>query len=1217
MPGSGGDGFPGGRHDGDGFPDARSDGDQTGDGSGNSGPVPDGLPPHLHDVWRGSEETPAGRSFFGPDEQGMRDLAQRVPADPHRFVVDGHGDANGMWTGGQRLSVDDVADLIRNDPNWNGREVLLISCHTGQGDFAQQLAQRLGVPVTAPTTQAWTDRQGRVFASDATTRRDGETEPTWPPNGSWNTHHPDGTTTPSGADGFPAPADPSRAGRDGRDGDAPPEGAAPRAADPPPAAQPAPDPQQRPADEPAQRIQDDPRVQRMLDQAGEPLGDQLRAELRDVLPAHPDLARIIEGTGPPPLTDLERGLRESLLSRPKTLHSLLSHPEAIPVLEHAVAEVNRLGPDAILNGDGPTAQPTPLTDEQRAASQALADSVTAGRRPGEDPSPRVAPDQPGFDPSQVGDRTDREDRYINRYLDGLYQAMRDSVPVLRDLVNDPAIREAGGDPHLRPGEKDRVRALDKIFGDYQGDPSRLSDLLGAKIQFSTVDGLYRALGDIQQIAARHGVEIVSVKDRMQNPQASGYRDVQMTVRMPNGHIGELRLHLRSIDDVASYEHALYEVRRDLPMTAADQNRPLTPEEAALDRAINQQVITRFQDALQQALGPSTGTRLTGDAGDAPPPQAENRPRVTDQPSPATDAPPPEPRQTDDAPGPSRSSDPAAALPPHLRDVWRNSAETPAGRSFFDPSEQGMRDLARRVPADPQRFVVDGHGDADGMRMGDRRLSVDDVADLIRNDPNWNGREVLLISCDTAQGDFARQLAQRLGVPVTAPTTQAWTDRQGRVFATDPTPGPDGRNEPTWPPNGTWNTHHPDGTTRTAGHDGSPTGTLDPGQAPPPGTAAARSADDTPPSRTSDELMRRVLENGRVQQAIESVRDKPYNEQGDKLGDLLERELRDQLPGHPGLARILEGEGPPPLSSLEESVRESLLARPKTMHSLLSHPEAIPILLDAINDVHEQGPEAFAENYEPRVTPTEPHHEAISEEVSREVGRTKSPDQPGFDPAQVRDRTDREDAYITAYVNELYGQARSQTGVLADILRTLGDDTGGTPRMRPGEKDRVRADDKVFGDYQGRPQRLSDLLGGIVQYDSVDRLYDGLREVRALAELHGAEIVAVKDRLMNPVDSGYRDVQMSIRMPNGHIGELRLHLASIDSVSSYEHALYEVKRDFPNVARELADLGQRDAELTPEEKALIEAVTRRTQQIFWSALQHSLPEHERDDRWHVP
>lgn len=32
------------------------------------------------------------------------------------------------------------------------------------------------------------------------------------------------------------------------------------------------------------------------------------------------------------------------------------------------------------------------------------------------------------------------------------------------------------------------------------------------------------------------------------------------------------------------------------------------------------------------------------------------------------------------------------------------------------------------------------------------------------------------------------------------------------------------------------------------------------------------------------------------------------------------------------------------------------------------------------------------------------------------------------------------------------------------------------------------------------------------------------------------------------------------MPNGHIGELRLQLASMQRIDDYEHVLYEVRRD---------------------------------------------------------
>ncbi|WP_396454083.1 ADP-ribosyltransferase [Actinomadura sp.] len=765
------------------------------------------------------------------------------------------------------------------------------------------------------------------------------------------------------------------------------------------------------------QIHDDPRVREMLDRAGEPLGEQLAAQLRDTLPNHPELARIMAGRE---LNDLETSLRDSLLARPKTLNSVLSHPEAVGILEGAVHDVNERGAEAILGGDGVKAQPTPLTPEQERISRDLADAVVNERQPGESLEPRVAPDQPDFDLSRVDPDLGRDDPYLNEYLDGLYDAKHESEALLHALVHDPELTEMGADPKLRPGDKDRVRALDKIIGDYGGDASRLNDLLGARIQFRSVEGLYQALGSIHRIAGEHGVQITSVKDRMQNPVPSGYRDVQLTIRMPNGHIGELRLHLRSIDDVASYEHSLYEVRRDLPNVAESQNRDVTREEAALDEAIKQRVIGRFQEALDEALagpdqrpgtGGTTGTPPPDDSppgsgpdpDDGPPPSGngpapgtgpapggaplpDSAPPSGDGPTPGSSpAPGSDPGPSSgpvpghgpvpgDAPasgngpapgnGPSSGSgsapgdgpapgDGAAArlagaarpdvaakygwysepspatpahgpgttpahgpgaehgagdvqrhsdesphdrdgdgtgdtesgtgdtgspvpgdLPEHLHDVFRDSESTPAGRSFFGPDETAMRDLARRVAPDPDTFVVDGHGDADGLRVNGRRLSADDLAALIRSDPDWDGRRVMLLSCRTGEGDFAAQLAQRLGVPVVAPRGLAWSDSDGNVFASSGRTDADGRQRPTWPPDGGWDVHRPDGTV-LAGDDARPPGH-------PQGDAGPRDPHGEPPDAEARGLRDWLRPEGRTDP--DGVHRFDTDRQGERYGE---------------------------------------------------------------------------------------------------------------------------------------------------------------------------------------------------------------------------------------------------------------------------------------------------------------------------------------------
>ncbi|MGW5418488.1 ADP-ribosyltransferase, partial [Actinomadura geliboluensis] len=150
QPRNEGEGQP--RNDGEGQPRAREgQPEDSADGQPGRRDVPEGLPDRLHDTWRNSAETPAGRALYGPDEPHMRGAAAMVPPDPAgRFVLDAHGDRNGLIVGDQRMNATDLAALIRSDPNWNGRDLLLLSNNSGDGRLAADVAQQLGVRVTAP-----------------------------------------------------------------------------------------------------------------------------------------------------------------------------------------------------------------------------------------------------------------------------------------------------------------------------------------------------------------------------------------------------------------------------------------------------------------------------------------------------------------------------------------------------------------------------------------------------------------------------------------------------------------------------------------------------------------------------------------------------------------------------------------------------------------------------------------------------------------------------------------------------------------------------------------------------------------------------------------------------------------------------------------------------------------------------------------------------------
>jgi hypothetical protein len=146
----------------------------------------------------------------------------------------------------------------------------------------------------------------------------------------------------------------------------------------------------------------------------------------------------------------------------------------------------------------------------------------------------------------------------------------------------------------------------------------------------------------------------------------------------------------------------------------------------------------------------------------------------------------------------------------LQDVWQTSAETDAGRCYYEPDDTTMRDFAAAVIPEPDRYTVDAHGDAERVYVGSEALSPPDVAALIRYDDRWGGQPVRLMSCETGQGDdcFAQGLADELRVGVSAPDQLAWSDAFGRVYSASAWEDEYGVMHMTNPPDGTWREFQP-------------------------------------------------------------------------------------------------------------------------------------------------------------------------------------------------------------------------------------------------------------------------------------------------------------------------------------------------------------------------------------------------------------------------
>lgn len=135
--------------------------------------------------------TDSGFAFL-PDAQ--QDWVSDVPEYPGEYVLVTHGTESSVAADGVELSAPDFAEVIVRETDWNGEDpIRLVSCSTG-GDadgFAQQLADELGINVTAATEEVHLIPDGEPIVGDGVFDPwSGCYLPPVPPTGGWLTFLP-------------------------------------------------------------------------------------------------------------------------------------------------------------------------------------------------------------------------------------------------------------------------------------------------------------------------------------------------------------------------------------------------------------------------------------------------------------------------------------------------------------------------------------------------------------------------------------------------------------------------------------------------------------------------------------------------------------------------------------------------------------------------------------------------------------------------------------------------------------------------------------------------------------------------------------------------------------------------------------------------------------------------------------------------------------------
>jgi hypothetical protein len=136
------------------------------------------------------------------------------------------------------------------------------------------------------------------------------------------------------------------------------------------------------------------------------------------------------------------------------------------------------------------------------------------------------------------------------------------------LRTDVQLPEGMTDEHLSGKDgflfvaplKSAARAKEKVDADYEGDWSKLKDLVRATISVSSVDEIHQAIAEVKKA----GLELAAKpKDRFAKPTRDGYRDLTVLVKVDGGMLAELQFHLKHMTHAKNEGHKHYEAQRSL------------------------------------------------------------------------------------------------------------------------------------------------------------------------------------------------------------------------------------------------------------------------------------------------------------------------------------------------------------------------------------------------------------------------------------------------------------------------------------------------------------------------------------------------------------------------------------------------------------------------------------------------------------------------------
>ena len=180
-------------------------------------------------------------------------------------------------------------------------------------------------------------------------------------------------------------------------------------------------------------------------------------------------------------------------------------------------------------------------------------------------------------------------------LDELYQQAIEAQPYL-NRVTEKVAQQLGGEALIPKTLKTRERSMEKIAADYGGDASRIMDIVRSSVIFETEEQVLEALNILRQ-----DMNVLRIKNRFESP-VNGYRDVLLNILMPNGHIAEMQLHLRSILDVKyKFGDKIYQKIRTIEADAIKEQRDLNADEAKRIEELSNKAKKLYDEAFEKSI----------------------------------------------------------------------------------------------------------------------------------------------------------------------------------------------------------------------------------------------------------------------------------------------------------------------------------------------------------------------------------------------------------------------------------------------------------------------------------------------------------------------------------------------------------------------------------------------------------------------------------------